>query len=147
MLTIGDAAPAWSGKDQDDADRSSADFAGRWLLFYFYPKDDTPGCTLEACGFRDSYAGLAKRIAIVGVSADSAESHRAFIAKFQLPFTLIADTDRSVIKAFGADGLFFPKRVTFIIDPQNVIRKIYHGFDAKDHAVVVGKDIDILLAS
>lgn len=144
MLTQGSLAPAWKALDHDSKPVSSADFAGRWLLLYFYPKDDTPGCTMEACGFRDSYASLSSRITIVGVSADSPESHRAFIEKFQLPFTLIADEDRAVITAFGADGVVLPKRTTFLIDPKNVIRKIYHGFDATDHARTIADDLATL---
>ncbi|MBP7114111.1 MAG: peroxiredoxin [Candidatus Peribacteraceae bacterium] len=142
MLKVGDQAPAWKGFDQDGTLVSSSDFAGKWLLLYFYPQDDTPGCTLEACGFRDNYAALGSRISIVGVSKDSQESHRAFIEKYQLPFSLIADTDKEVIRTFGADGILFPKRVTFLIDPTNVIQKTYHGFDAKDHADIVGKDLE-----
>ncbi len=143
MLTENSPAPAWQSQDQNGKAISSADYAGKWLLLYFYPKDDTPGCTLEACGFRDSYASLKDRIAIVGVSADSTDSHQAFIQKFQLPFALIADTEHSLIQTFGADGVTFPKRTTFLIDSDNIIRKIYHGFDAKDHAAVISKDLDI----
>lgn len=142
MIHEGHSAPEWHGIDQDGKPVSSADYAGQWLLLYFYPEDDTPGCTLEACGFRDSFASLSERITIVGVSADSPESHRAFIKKFTLPFTLIADTDRALITAFGTNGTDFPKRTSFLIDPANVIRKIYHGFDAKDHAAAVGKDLE-----
>lgn len=141
MMHVDSASPAWSGLDQDGKTRSSADYAGTWLLLYFYPKDDTPGCTIEACGFRDDYASLSGRISIVGVSKDDAESHRAFIKKFSLPFPLIADTDKRMIADFGADGVVFPKRVTFLIDPTGIIKKIYHGFDAKDHSKDIAKDL------
>ncbi len=144
MLTEGSFSPAWQSKDQHGKIISSLDFHGQWLLLYFYPKDDTPGCTAEACAFRDSYASLKDRIAIVGVSADSTESHQAFIQKYQLPFILLADTDRTVIDAFGANGVTFPKRVTFLIDPKNIIRKIYHGFDAVSHAEHVETDLEAL---
>lgn len=144
MLKEGDQAPAWKGVDQNGQTVSSADYAGKWLLLYFYPQDDTPGCTAEACGFRDNYGELSRRMSIVGVSKDSPESHREFIEKYKLPFTLIADTDKDVIRAFGADGVLFPKRVTFLVDPSNVIRKTYHGFDAKEHPATVGKDLEAL---
>jgi thioredoxin-dependent peroxiredoxin len=143
MLQENSPAPAWQSTDQNGKTVSSADYAGKWLLLYFYPEDDTPGCTVEACGFRDSYASLKDRIAIVGVSADSAESHQAFIQKFQLPFTLIADTERTLIQAFGADGVTFPERTTFLIGPDTIIRKIYHGFDPKNHADIISKDLEI----
>lgn len=144
MVKEGELAPAWKGLDQDGKPVSSAAHSGKWLLLYFYPMDDTPGCTIEACGFRDSYASLSKRIAIVGVSADDSASHRKFADKFQLPFTLLADTSKEAITAYGANGLLFPKRVTFLIDPNNVIRKIYQGFDATYHAAEVAKDLDAL---
>ena len=144
MLKVGDIAPAWKAANQDGKYMSSSEYAGKWLLLYFYPKDDTSGCTEEACGFRDAYASLSTRIAIVGVSADSVESHKNFSEKFSLPFTLIADPQHELIQAFGADGLLFPKRITFIIDPLNVIRKIYHGFDTKDHAVQISHDLNAL---
>ena len=144
MLTPGDTAPDWKGVNQDGKPVCGADYAGSWLLLYFYPKDDTPGCTLQACGLRDDYAALSSRISIVGVSADSMESHRAFRDKFTLPFTLVADPTREVINAFGADGILFPSRVTFLIDPENIIQKIYHGFDAKEHSTIIGKDLAAL---
>jgi thioredoxin-dependent peroxiredoxin len=141
MLKTGDKAPAWKAPDQHGALRSSSDFPG-WILLYFYPKDDTPGCTIEACGFRDSYEAFKDRVSIVGVSKDDVASHKAFADKYKLPFTLVADTDMAIIKAFGADGLLLPKRVTFLIDPQGVIRKIYHGFDCNDHAADIRKDLE-----
>ncbi len=144
MIKEGELAPAWKGLDQDAQPISSAAYEGKWLLLYFYPMDDTPGCTIEACGFRDNYASLSARIAIVGVSADDSASHRKFADKFQLPFTLLADTSKEAIAAFGANGLLFPKRVTFLIDPNNTVRKIYHGFDATHHAADVTRDLDAL---
>lgn len=144
MLSEGTSAPAWQSTDQTGTKRSSKEFLGSWLLLYFYPKDDTPSCTTQACGLRDSYARLSSRVAIVGVSADSVESHQKFIEKYSLPFTLLADTDHTVIKAFGTDGLLFPKRTTFLMDPQGIIRKVYNGFDCNDHASMVEKDLDAL---
>ena len=144
MLKVGDTAPAWTGLDQHGKSRSSQEFSGRWLLLYFYPKDDTPGCTIEACGFRDDESKFAGRLPVVGVSADSVDSHRKFAEKYGLTFTLIADTDKKLIAAYGKDGLIFPKRVTFLIDPAGVIRKIYHGFDCTTHSADVQKDMDLL---
>ena len=146
MLTIGTKAPAWSSSDQNGKKCGSADYAGKWLILYFYPKDDTPGCTIEACGFRDRHDVLLKRAAVVGVSADSEASHKAFIAKFTLPFTLIADTDKTMIKAYEVGGILFPKRVTFLINPSGDIAKIYHGFDCNDHVTDIQKDLDTLSA-
>jgi peroxiredoxin Q/BCP len=137
-------APDFALPDHIGKEHKLSTYRGSWVVIYFYPKDDTPGCTIEACGLRDSYASLSARIAIVGVSGDDSTSHRKFADKFKLPFTLLADTSRKTIETYGADGLLFPKRVTFIIDPTNVIRKIYHGFDANDHAAMIAKDLDEL---
>jgi thioredoxin-dependent peroxiredoxin len=144
MLSEGTSSPAWQSNDQTGALRSSKEFLGSWLLLYFYPKDDTPGCTIEACGLRDSFERLKRRLTVIGVSAESEESHQKFIAKYSLPFTLLADTDRSLIAAFGTDGLLFPKRTTFLIDPEGIIRKVYKGFDCAEHASMIEKDLDAL---
>lgn len=141
MLKEGDKAPAWRGLDQDGKEHSSSEYSGSWLLLYFYPKDDTPGCTAEACGFRDDESALAGRITVVGVSKDSVESHKAFKEKYKLPFTLIADPQKDIIGAYGTDGIIFPKRVTFLIDPEETIRKIYHGFDTRTHSTDIRKDL------
>ena len=144
MLSIGMSAPHWTGNDQDGKPHASDDYVGKWLLLYFYPEDDTSGCTAEACGFRDAFSTLSSRISIVGVSADSVESHRKFASKYALPFTLIADPEKKISTAFGADGLQFPKRVTFLIDPKGKIEKIYSGFDPALHASTIVKDLSVL---
>ena len=141
MLHSGDSAPAFSASDQSGSIHALHDYFGRWLLLYFYPKDDTPGCTKEACGFRDHYAHLSKQIAIFGVSKDDAASHKLFAEKFALPFPLLADSDRVIITAYGADGVFFPKRVSFLIDPHGTIAKIYDTIDCDSHAEEVHRDI------
>lgn len=141
MISLHEKAPAWSGKDQHGVPRTSSEFEGAWLLLYFYPKDDTPGCTVEACGFRDSYEQFQNRVAIVGVSKDSVESHKAFAEKYSLPFTLIADEDKKIIDAFHVDGVLFPKRTSFLISPENEVIKIYHGFECSDHASDIDKDL------
>ena len=143
MLLEGNAAPAWTGSDQAGVRRSSDEYAGSWLLLYFYPEDDTPGCTTEACGFRDQFRTFQGRATIVGVSADGIDSHKKFSEKYHLPFTLIADPDKQIMTAYGA-GTDFRKRVTFLINPAGVIEKIYQGFDVKEHADVIDGDLRAL---
>src|SRR5512135_2739728 len=104
-IVEGKAAPEFTLTDIDGKKVALKDFAGKDLILYFYPKDDTPGCTKEACGFRDGWKELAKTGAVVvGVSADSAESHKKFIAKYKLPFPLLSDPDRKVMEKYGAYG-------------------------------------------
>jgi len=128
----GGKPPALSLPDAEGKLVSLADFAGRHVVVYFYPRDDTPGCTKEACGFRDLSARLKKRgVVVLGVSADSAASHGRFAAKYKLPFTLLTDADRSVMKAWGAYGekLLYGKqtvgviRSTVWIGPDGKVRK------------------------
>lgn len=140
-LTEGDKAPAFSALDHDGVIRSSDDFAGQWLLLYFYPKDDTPGCTTEACGLRDVYADLSQKLTIVGVSADSSESHALFREKYHLPFTLLADPKKIIITDYGTDGVLFPKRTSFLIDPHGVIQRIYRSVKPEEHATEILRDI------
>jgi peroxiredoxin Q/BCP len=142
-LKEGDKAPALSGADQDGSPVSLLDYSGRKLVLYFYPKDDTPGCTAEACSLRDEHDAL--RIAgyeVLGVSPDKPEKHRKFIDKFKLPFRLLADTDTQVAKAYGAwgrkkfmgreyDGIL---RSTFLIDAHGRIERIIRNVRTKDHA-------------
>jgi peroxiredoxin Q/BCP len=141
MLTVGSLSPAWTAVDQDGKARSSADYLGSWLLLYFYPKDDTPGCTIEACGFRDAWHRLSTVVRIVGVSSDSSECHQKFITKYSLPFPLLADTDAVLRSAFKADGTQYPKRVTFLIRPSGHIEKVYEGFDCQNHADDIERDL------
>ena len=119
MPTAGDIAPPFTGQDQDGKTVKLADLAGKKIvLLYFYPKDDTPGCTKEACGFRDSMGELAKdNVEVVGVSFDSAGSHQQFIAKYKLNFRLLADTDGKIADAYGvrAAGKSMDRRVSFLI--------------------------------
>ncbi len=114
----GKAAPAFSLADADGKKVSLKDFAGKNVILYFYPKDDTPGCTKEACGFRDGWKDLGKQNAVVlGVSADSGASHQKFIAKYKLPFPLLSDPDRAVMTKYGAWGekMMYGKKVTGVI--------------------------------
>jgi peroxiredoxin Q/BCP len=133
-LKEGDQAPQFEGIDQDGNSIRLSDFAGKKVVLYFYPKDNTPGCTAEACDFRDNNAELLKKgIQVIGVSADNEKSHKKFIEKFDLPFPLIADTERKTIEAYGVWGLkkFMGReyegihRETFVIDEEGKIAKIF----------------------
>jgi len=128
----GKAAPEFELADADGKKRSLKDFAGKNVVLYFYPKDDTPGCTKEACGFRDLWKDIQKAGAVVlGVSADSGESHRKFVTKYKLPFTLLSDPDRKTMKTYGAYGekMMYGKktigviRSTVLIGPDGKVRK------------------------
>lgn len=138
-LNIGMSAPTFSLQDQNDSQRNLVDYRGHWVVLYFYPKDDTPGCTTEACQFRDDYLQLKKLGAeIIGVSVDDAKSHAAFSKKYGLPFPLLADVDGVVAKQYGAIWgiwpLRFARRHTFLIDPAGNIAKIYRNVDPKKHS-------------
>lgn len=118
MLEVGDAAPPFTLRDSTGREVSLEDFAGRHVVLYFYPRDDTPGCTKEACGFRDAWEELqALGVLVLGVSADDAASHRRFAEKYRLPFPLLSDPDRSVMTAYGAygDKLMYGKKVRGVI--------------------------------
>ncbi len=141
-LKPGDKAPEFTGKDQSGNEVSLADFKGNKLVIYFYPKDNTPGCTSQACNLRDNYdLLLSKGYKVLGVSADSEKSHQKFIEKFELPFPLIADTEKEIIKAFGVWGpkKFMGKtydgihRTTFVIDENGTIEEVISKVDTKKH--------------
>ena len=136
MPAVGQTAPVFTSVDQDGKAIGLADFRGQAVVLYFYPKDDTPGCTKEACAFRDGYAAIqATGAVILGVSADDAKSHKAFAEKFHLPFRLVADADRKIIDAYGVRMpiLGMAKRTTFIIDKGGVIRKVFEGVSPATH--------------
>lgn len=141
VLKEGDKAPAFSAKDQNGKTVSLADFAGKNLILYFYPKDDTPGCTAEACDFRDNYQSLAQQgYQVIGVSTDDEKSHKKFESKHNLPFPLIADTDKSIVESYGVwvEKNMYGKlymgtaRTTFLIDQNGVIQKIIEKVDTKN---------------
>ena len=136
MPAVGQPAPAFSSVDQDGKPISLADFKGKPVVLYFYPKDDTPGCTKEACSFRDGYAEIqATGAVILGVSADDAKSHKAFAEKFHLPFQLVADADHKIIDSYGVKMplLSMAKRTTFIIDKDGIVRKVFEGVSPATH--------------
>jgi thioredoxin-dependent peroxiredoxin len=142
-LNEGDQAPEFSVANQNGERRSLADFRGRQVILYFYPKDDTSGCTKEACGFRDDFAAFKKKGAIVlGVSTDSIKSHTKFVEKYKLPFELLADEDKKIVQAYGVWGQksFMGRkyqgtyRVTFLIGPDGRIKKIWPAVKPAEHA-------------
>ena len=143
-------APDFSLKDETGATRSLADYHGQWLVLYFYPKDDTPGCTIEACGFRDANESiLAKKAAVIGVSRDAPKSHNAFVSKYSLPFTLLSGPTCSMINEYGAWGkkMFGQEgvqRKTVIINPDGQVVKVYGRVIPTGHATQVLADLDKL---
>lgn len=137
MPAVGQPAPAFQSQDQDGRPIALADFKGHPVVLYFYPKDETPGCTKEACSFRDGYAAIqATGAVILGVSADDVASHKAFAEKFHLPFRLVADPDHRIIDAYGVrmPVLGWAKRTTFLVDASGVIRKVFEGVNPAGHA-------------
>ena len=150
-LSEGEKAPAFSGKDQDGKKISLADFKGKKLVLYFYPQDDTPTCTVQACNLRDNYALLKKNgFEILGVSPDDEKSHQKFEAKFSLPFPLIADTGHVIIEKYGVWGekqLYGRKyiglhRTTFLIDEKGMIKKIFLKPKSNKHAEEIISEMD-----
>ena len=147
-LKAGDKAPVFSGKDQNGNPLSSADYAGKKLVLYFYPKDDTPGCTAQACNLRDNLSALqAAGYEVLGVSGDDEKSHQKFINKFNLNFPLLADTDHSVSEAFGVwkEKSMYGKtymgimRTTFLIDGTGNIERVIGKVDTAGHtAQIIG---------
>ncbi|NVJ45584.1 MAG: thioredoxin-dependent thiol peroxidase [Cytophagia bacterium] len=142
-LQPGDKAPAFAGIDQDGNSIKLSDFAGKKLVLYFYPKDNTPGCTVQACNLRDNYQALLDAgYAVVGISSDSAKKHTNFIKKFELPFPLIADEDKSIHEQFGTwveKQMYGRKymgtaRTTFVIDENGMIEEIIDKVKTKEHA-------------
>ena len=136
-IKVGDTAPDFTLPSQNGSSVSLKDFRGKAVVLYFYPKDDTPGCTAESCGFRDQYEVFKTSGAeIIGVSGDSSESHQKFATKYQLPFTLLSDKGDQVRKLYGATTAFglVPGRVTYIIDSSGVVRHIFNSmFNFKAH--------------
>lgn len=146
-------APDFSLPDQHGTIHTLSEHQGKWRVVYFYPKDDTPGCTKEACGFRDAHDAFAKAgIVVFGISKDSVASHKKFAEKYQLPFSLLSDETTKTIQAYGAWGkkkfmgreFFGIIRKTYLIDPNGEIVKEYEGMDVSSHAEEVLRDINAL---
>jgi peroxiredoxin Q/BCP len=143
MLKEGSRAPAFSTKDAEGKKVSLKDYRGEKVVLYFYPKDDTPGCTKEACSFRDAFSDFKKRgIKVLGVSPDNESSHQKFAAKYKLPFTLLTDTDHTIADSYGVYGekkfmgrtYMGVRRTTFLIDEQGKIKKIFAKVKPDEHA-------------
>lgn len=149
MLEPGSKAPAFQalaiGGSHDGKRVSLADFAGQNVVLYFYPKDDTPGCTMQACGLRDAWSEVSGKCALFGVSTDSAASHTKFIAKHSLPFPLLVDEDRAIVEAYGVwveKNMYGKKymgteRTTFVIGPDGALRAVLSKVKPGDHAEAV----------
>lgn len=151
-LKEGDVAPKFSLQDQDGKTHKLSDYKGRRVLLYFYPKDNTPGCINEACAIRDTYTTYKKEdIVVFGVSADTTESHKKFANKYKLPFALLADPEKEVVKEYGVYGKkkFLGKsymgisRESFLINEEGIIAKVYKDVKPKIHAQEVLQDVKL----
>lgn len=151
-IAEGAAAPEFIGKNQNGEEISLSGFKGKKLILFFYPKDNTPGCTAEACNLGENYDELiSKGFEVVGVSPDGETSHQKFISKFNLPYNLIADTDKKVLKAYGAWGLkkMYGKeyegvlRTTYVIDEEGKVIKVFKKVQTKDHTNQILKELKV----
>ena len=145
-LELGQAAPEFELKDQDGETHSLEKYRGQWVVMYFYPKDDTPGCTKEACAFRDDYKTIsAQNTQVLGISVDSTESHAEFAEKYNLPFPLLADIDGLVAKNYQSllslGFIKLAKRHTFIVDPDGIIKMIYRKVEPNSHSDQILSDL------
>ncbi len=143
---VGSMAPEFSLPDQHGKPRHLTEWRGKWVVLYFYPKDDTPGCTEEACTFRDDLEQLTALDAqVVGLSVDTSESHKAFAEKYKLPFPLLADSKADVATRYGALSnwlvIKLAKRYTFLIDPQGKVAKVYLSVDTSRHSAEIVSDL------
>jgi len=153
MIDAGQKLPSFSLANQDGATRTNASYAGKWLVLYVYPKDDTPGCTIQGKSFTATKGDFDKRHAVVvGLSADDTSSHKAFCNKFNFTIELLADPQARLLEALGAgqkewQGTMYWNRTTFLVDPQGVVRKVYTGVKPEGHEQAVLKDLDAMAKS
>lgn len=141
MLKVQSIAPNFKLLDQDGKEQSLSYHRGNYVLLYFYPKDDTPGCILEACGIRDLYKDFeANDIKIFGISSDSVKSHKKFAEKYNLPFTLLSDPEKEVIQMYEAAGIIFCKRISYLIGSDGLIEKAYPDVDPIKHGIEILND-------
>ena len=146
-LKVGNKAPNFSLQDQNNLTHTLSDYEGQWIVLYFYPKDDTPGCTTQACDFRDAVKRIiASKAVLFGLSLDSVRSHKLFAEKYNLPFSLLADETGEVSELYDSLSSFFKvaNRNTFIIDPEGNIAKIYLSVNPKTHSEMVLNDLNSL---
>lgn len=150
MLKLKSKAPAFILPDQEGREHALKDSLGKWVALYFYPKDDTPGCTVEACSFRDNYSRLKRTgIVVLGVSTDTVRKHAKFVEKYSLPFTLLSDEEKTVVEKYGVWGkkkfmgreYMGTMRTTFLIDPTGEIAKIYENVKPDAHAEEILADV------
>jgi thioredoxin-dependent peroxiredoxin len=153
VLRAGEQAPDFTLPDQTGVGRRLSDYKGQWVLVYFYPKDDTPGCTTEACGFRDALPKFTSQaVTILGISVDSVKSHQKFVKKFGLPFTLLSDEQKNVVKKYGVwdkkkmmgREYYGTVRTSFLIDPTGTIVKVYEAVKPDRHPAQVLADLAAL---
>ncbi len=153
MLQKGDLPPAFTLPDQDGTMHSLESYKGKWVLLYFYPKDDTPGCTTEACNFRDAFAEYKEKgIEVVGISTDPVKSHKAFAEKYHLPFTLLSDAEKTMVQDYGVwvtksmygKEYMGIERTTFLLDPEGVIRAVYEKVKPEEHSKEILADFGSL---
>ena len=147
VLKIGDKAPNFTLQDQNNITHNLSDYEGQWIVLYFYPKDDTPGCTTQACDFRDAVKRIiASKAVLFGLSLDSVRSHKLFAEKYNLPFSLLADETGEVSQLYDSLSIFFKvaKRNTFIVNPKGDIAKIYLSVNPKNHSEIVLNDLNSL---
>jgi len=150
MIDVGQKLPSFSLPNQDGVTRTNADYAGKWLVLYVYPKDDTPGCTIQGKSFTATKADYdAAGAVVVGLSEDDVTSHKAFCNKFSFTIELLADTDKKLLSALGVGqsewkGTMYWDRTTFLVDPEGVVRKVYTKVDPNGHEKVVLDDIAAL---
>ena len=153
VLKVGRKAPSFSLLDQRESKHTLKQYRGQWVLIYFYPKDDTPGCTKEACTIAEVYGDFKRRkVVVLGVSKDTPRSHQKFAEKYNLPFTLLSDPDMTIIEKYGAykEKKMFGKsvrgtlRISYVINPDGVIAKVYPAVDPANHAAELLNDIKVL---
>lgn len=149
---LGEPAPAFNLKNSIKQSVTLKNFKGKWLVIYFYPKDDTPGCTKESCSFRDNFQSIQSlNASIVGISLDSTESHNLFQKKYGLPFILLSDPNGEVAKKYGALNNFiifkFANRQSFIIDPEGIVRQVYRTVNPHSHSEEVIADLKKLISN
>ncbi|MCJ2542345.1 peroxiredoxin [Thermostichus vulcanus] len=144
VLPVGTAAPGFNTIDTQGNSITLSSLAGKTVILYFYPKDDTPGCTKEACGFRDAYADYqGKDVVVLGVSMDDQASHQKFTEKYNLPFPLLVDSSGVITRAYDVDGGGYSKRVTYVIDGEGKIAKVYQNINTETHARDILADLGL----